>query len=342
MGRQSDLTPSLVGHWYRSHLTPLTAALTPLAWMFGIVVSARRALYRAGLLRSDGVPVPVVVVGNITAGGAGKTPVVIALAQALAARGFHPGVVSRGYGRTSPEATVVDASSPVREVGDEPLLMAQRGLRVAVGARRTEAARALLHAHKGCDVIIADDGLQHYALARDVEIAVIDGARGLGNRRLLPAGPLRETPARLSSVDAIVVNEPVEGVQTRFHASTFAVHVVAREFINVADASRTAALNAFAGQRVHAIAGIAHPARFFATLRALGAEPVTHAFPDHRTFTRDDLPEEASVILMTEKDAVKCAAFADARCWFLRIDAAVDQGLVDLVVARVRSAARAR
>lgn len=342
MGRQSDLPPSLVGHWYRSHLTFLTAALTPLAWVFAIIVSARRALYGARLLGSVKLPVPVIVVGNITAGGAGKTPLVIALAQALAARGFHPGVVSRGYGRTSRDVTVVDATSAAGDVGDEPLLMSQRGLHVAVGARRTEAARALLRAHEECDVIIADDGLQHYALARDLEIAVIDGARGLGNRRLLPAGPLREKPARLSSVDVIVVNEPVDGVQTRFRASTFAMHTVAREFVNVTDASRTAALNAFAGQRVHAIAGIGHPARFFAMLRALGVEPVMHAFRDHHTFTRDDLPDDASVILMTEKDAVKCAAFADARCWFLRIDAAVEQGLVDLVIARVRSGSRAR
>ena len=344
MGRRSDpdLSRRIAGHWYRPNLTLLTAALAPMAWAYGAVVAARRALYRMRVLRSETLPVPVIVVGNITAGGTGKTPLVIALVQALAERGLHPGVVSRGFGRMSSQVQSVAASSQASDVGDEPLLMARRGLHVAVGARRVDAARALLHAYRACDVIVADDGLQHYALERDVEIAVIDGVRALGNRRLIPAGPLREPPARLRGVDAVVVNDPAQGVAMHFDASTFVMRLVPREFVNVADASRTLPLDAFTARRVHAIAGIGHPARFFATLRDLRIDAIVKGFPDHHPMRRDDLPAEASVILMTEKDAVKCAAFGDARCWFLRVEAEVDRRLFDLVLARLPSRAKSR
>ena len=335
------LDERIVGHWYRPHLTLLTAALTPFAWVFGCLVRLRRAWYAGRRSSASALPVAVIVVGNITAGGAGKTPLVIALAQALAARGFHPGVVSRGYGRTTADERIVEASSIAAQVGDEPLLMARRGLHVAVGLRRRDACRALLHAFPGCDVIIADDGLQHYALPRDMEIVVVDGARGLGNRRLLPAGPLREPASRLQEVDAVVINEPQPRMETHFGAPTFTMHLAPREFVSVADATKRLPPNAFAGQRAHAIAAIGHPARYFATLRTLGIEVVPHAFPDHHAIDAQDLPREAGIILMTEKDAVKCCAFADARCWFLRVEAEVDSALFDAASARVQSKRRA-
>jgi len=335
------LDERIVGHWYRPHLTLLTAALTPFAWVFGGLARLRRAMYAARRSTASSLPVPVIVIGNITVGGAGKTPLVIALAQALAARGFHPGVVSRGYGRTSADVRIVEASSSAAQVGDEPLLMARRGLHVAVGSRRRDAGRALLHAFPECDVIVADDGLQHYALPRDMEIAVVDGVRGLGNRRLLPAGPLREPASRLHAVDAVVINEPQARVESDFGAPTFAMHLAPREFVNVAEPTKRLPTNAFAGQCVHAIAAIGHPARYFATLRTLGIEVVPHAFPDHHALDAQDLPREGSVILMTEKDAVKCSAFADARCWFLRVEAEVDSALFDAASARVQSKRRA-
>ena len=195
----------LVRDWYAPRLTPLTTALAPIAPLFRAVTAARRGLYRAGALRSDRLPVPVVVIGNITVGGSGKTPLAIALAEALAARGWHPGLVSRGYGAANSSPRAVTGDDIADQVGDEPLLLARTGFPVWIGVDRPRAARGLLAAHPGCDVIVTDDGLQHYALARDVEIAVVDASRGLGNGLLLPAGPLRESRSRLREVDAVVL-----------------------------------------------------------------------------------------------------------------------------------------
>ena len=194
----------LVAAWYAPKPTVLTRALWPLSIPFGVAVALRRSLYRAGILHAHAIGVPVIVVGNITVGGAGKTPLTLALAQALTDRGRHPGIVSRGYGGSNVAPRAVVAGDDPCEVGDEPLLYANAGLPVWIAHRRAEAARALIAANPQVDVVIADDGLQHYALSRAMEIAVVDGARASGNGMLLPAGPLREPPGRLNEVDAIV------------------------------------------------------------------------------------------------------------------------------------------
>ena len=192
-------------HWYR--ITPLHLILFPISLVFRALVALRRELYLSGFLASHQMLLPVIVVGNISVGGTGKTPLTLALAQQLIARGWHPLIISRGYGRTSPGPQPVRASSTAAQAGDEPLLMAQRDIcPVWVGADRVATACAALQAQPQCDVVLCDDGLQHYRLQRDVEIAVIDGAQGFGNGLMLPAGPLREPVSRLQTVDAAVVN----------------------------------------------------------------------------------------------------------------------------------------
>jgi tetraacyldisaccharide 4'-kinase len=331
----------LVAAWYRPRLTPLTAALTPFAAVFAVTSTLRRALYRSGLIRVQRLPVPVIVVGNITVGGSGKTPLVAALADELAARGWRPGIVSRGHGRTgggnrADAPRLVGRDSDAEHAGDEPVLLAQSGLPVAVARDRPAAARALLAAHPECDVILADDGLQHYRLARDVEIAVIDAARGVGNGWRLPAGPLREAPSRLATVDALVLLVTDAGAHERWPGA-WQMTLAGDTFHRVDAPMLTAAAAAFSGTGVHAVAGIGNPARFFAQLDALGIHAVTHPFRDHHRFAAADLAiAGASAILMTEKDAVKCRAFADDRCWYLPVRAHVDPALVARIEEKIR------
>jgi tetraacyldisaccharide 4'-kinase len=328
--------------WYAPQPTALSAALTPLAWLFGGIVALRRFAYRHRWLRRVRLPVPVVVVGNITAGGAGKTPLVAALVEALRARGFHPGIVSRGYGRTGRDPRAVRAADDACDTGDEPLILAESGVPVWVGSDRAAAGQALLVAHPDVDVIVADDGLQHYALARDVEIAVVDGDRGLGNGHLLPAGPLREPPARLASVDAVVRLRTGRGSVPPI-AGEFAMSHVPLPWQNLVDATRAFDSSTLRDPATVAIAGIAHPARFFDALIADGFAGRTRAFPDHHRYTRDDVAfAGAPAILMTQKDAVKCRAFADARMWMLPIRARIDPALVELVVEKLDGSEVAR
>jgi tetraacyldisaccharide 4'-kinase len=334
-----SLSSRLVNAWYTPRLTLLTAALVPLACAFGAVASTRRALYRAGVLRSHRSPVPVVVVGNITVGGSGKTPLAAALARALAERGWHPGIVSRGHGSARPRASpmLVAPDADANEVGDEPLLLARTGIPVAVAADRVAASRALLSARPLCDVIIADDGLQHYGLARDFEIIVVDAARGLGNGWRLPAGPLREPVARLDEADAVVALT-TPGMSTPWTlCNAWPMALVGDTLHRVADPSQMQPASAFSGAGVHAVAGIGNPDRFFAHLRTLGIVATGHPFPDHHRFAPRDLALPAArAILMTEKDAVKCGAFADERCWYLPVRAHIDPALV----ARIEEALR--
>ncbi len=296
----------------------------------------RGALHAAGILRHSRLPVPVVVVGNITVGGSGKTPLVIHLATALRARGFKPGIISRGYaaieGNASPRE-VEPTSSPATH-GDEPVLIRQRtGCPVFICPQRMAAGHALLQAHPQVDVIISDDGLQHLALARDFEIAVFDG-RGSGNGHLLPAGPLREGVARLKSVDAVVVQGSPEisprGLPMRLEFA---------EFHNLANPSIRCAPGLFAGRHgatVAAVAGIGNPARFFAQLRSLGLTVIEYPFPDHHPYRLADLaPIDAPLILMTEKDALKCRSFADPRIWVAPVDAMVDVHLVESILEKI-------
>jgi tetraacyldisaccharide 4'-kinase len=311
---------------YWDSVNGVSLLLLPLAGVFGLVVGLRRLLYRLGVLRSTGFPVPVVVVGNISVGGTGKTPLVIWLTEYLRGRGWRPGLVSRGYGggaRHWPQQ--VRGDSDPASVGDEAVLLARRGgCPVCVGPDRPAAVAALL-AHSDCDIVISDDGLQHYALRRDLEIAVIDGVRRFGNGWLLPAGPLREPRRRLRSVDLVVVNgaEP--------HRGEYAMRLRRPEVVPLAGQGGPEPLGRFAGQAVHGVAGIGNPERFFDLLRAQGIVVLAHAFPDHHRFRAEDLVFEDPElpVLMTEKDAVKCRRFAAANHWVVRVDAEPDAAFVD-------------
>jgi tetraacyldisaccharide 4'-kinase len=323
-------------HW--QHRTALSYALYPLSLVFRVISALRRGAYASGILRSYRMPVPVVIVGNITVGGTGKTPLVLWLAAFLQRHGMHPGIVSRGYGGGADRPLEVTAHIDTSIAGDEPVLLAARsGCPVWIGRDRVAAARALLAAHPECDVIVADDGLQHYRLARDVEIAVVDGARGLGNGYTLPAGPLREPRARLASVDAVVINSSAANSAER--PNSYVMRLEGGRLRNLADPQRFALPADFTGKRVVAIAGIGHPPRFFAHLEALGMTFEARPFADHHAFQASDLAfPGADAIVMTEKDAVKCAAFASTLHWVLPVDAAPDPQLGTLVLRKLQTA----
>jgi tetraacyldisaccharide 4'-kinase len=293
--------------------------------MFFGVAALRRLAYHLGWLRSERLPVPVVVIGNIIAGGAGKTPLTLWLAQHLVAAGRKPGIVSRGYGRDRGDIRKVGAGATASAVGDEPLLLARRsGCPVYVGSDRAAAACALLAAHPECDLILCDDGLQHYRLRRDVEIAVID-RRGLMNGWPLPAGPLREPAGRLGQVDALVLNgnatAPVKDVPT------YAMRLAGQRFYRLDDPHITCGASALAGQALHAVAGIGEPQRFFDHLTTLGLHFAAHGFPDHHRYVAADLKFTGDAILTTEKDALKCAGLSTLPIWVLPVDAVVEPDL---------------
>lgn len=317
--------------WYGTTLFQLL--LIPVSMVFGLLASLRRLLYRIHILTSYSVPAPVIVVGNISVGGTGKTPLTLALAQQLITHGWHPLIISRGYKSTAQQPYRVESGMSPQQSGDEPLLMAERNLcPVWVGSDRVATARAALQNHSSCDVVLSDDGLQHYRLQRDVEIAVIDGVRKFGNGRLLPAGPLREPLSRLNTVDAVVTNGGT------LFAGQYAMRLDGHSFYNLIDPEIKMSSEDFRDTRNHAIAGIGHPQRFFAHLKSLGIACTPHAFADHHPYVANDLSfTECDAILMTEKDAVKCAAFADARYWVLRVDAEFDSALTDLILRKIRA-----
>jgi tetraacyldisaccharide 4'-kinase len=321
-------------YWYR--LSLLHLFLWPLSLVFFTLSSVRRFLYSNAVLHSDKLPVPVIIVGNINVGGTGKTPFTLWLAQQLLDLGWHPAIISRGYTTAKKKRTDIPCAVQLNDspdvVGDEPLLMVQRNIcPVWIGHNRVAVGRALLRAHPECDVILSDDGLQHYRLQRDIEIVLVDGQRGFGNRFMLPAGPLREPVSRLQSVDIVVVNGgPV-------NAGEYAMQLEGSKFYNLLNPNTLLSANAFAGQQVHAIAGIGHPERFFAHLKQLGINAETHAFPDHHCYTDTDISfNYADAILMTEKDAVKCVSFATEQCWVLRVDAQIDPALAQLIIEKIK------
>ena len=340
---------SLENHWYR--ITPLHLILFPVSLLFRLLVALRRALYRGRILSSYKLAVPVIVIGNISAGGTGKTPLTLALAQQFIDRGWHPLIVSRGYGGGAQQPKQVDADSVAQQVGDEPLLMARRNLcPVWIGKDRAAAAQAALQAHPQCDVVLCDDGLQHYRLQRDVEVAVVDGMRGFGNGFMLPAGPLREPVARLQSVDAVVINGGETSAADLFKQGAmnlaptigrYAMRLSGEIFHNLLDPGKTATAGHFHKLNNHAVAGIGHPPRYFRHLQTLDIPFTPHAFPDHHPYSAADLAfAGCDAILLTEKDAVKCAAFADARYWVLRVDAQLDPALVDHILRKIESHGR--
>lgn len=309
-------------HWYRR--SALSTALWPLSIAFGAGVAVRRALYRAGVLASDRLPVPVVVVGNRVVGGAGKTPLTLWIAQALSRRGRRPAIVSRGYGGSEAGPVEVPPGGDWRRYGDEPVLLAEaRVAPVWIGRQRAAAARALLAAHPSCDVVLCDDGLQHYALARDVEIAVVD-ARGNGNGFLLPAGPLREPAGR--RVDAVVGHGA---------PGDFSMRLEPADFVRVVDGAAVAP-HALRARRLHAVAGIGYPQRFFDTLASMGLVFTPHPFPDHHAYAPADLAfPDCDAVLMTEKDAVKCRDLGRDDLVALRVAVRVDEALADFIIERI-------
>jgi tetraacyldisaccharide 4'-kinase len=339
----------LQGEWQR--LGGGALIFLPFAAAFGAFTALRRALYRARVLPSWRAPVPVVVVGNISVGGTGKTPLTLAVVDMLQRHGWNPGVVARGYGRVPPREhdprgvvrVYPDLATP-ELFGDEPVLIARRSrVPVYISPDRPAAARELLAAHPEVDVIVSDDGLQHYALARDVELAVVDAERGFGNRLLLPSGPLREPVSRLRSVDAAIVNG---GHRDDVSAPRqFTMRLGHERFVSLGG-QREATPEEFAtiarGHAVAAVAGIGNPARFFEHLAALGVQAREHPFDDHHGYQPADLKlRGADLIVMTEKDAVKCAAFADTRMWFLRVEAILPPEFEEFLLGRL-AAHRAR
>ncbi|GMR17382.1 MAG: tetraacyldisaccharide 4'-kinase [Gammaproteobacteria bacterium] len=323
--------------------------LLPLSYVYGAIAGFRRALYERGILKIQTAAAPVVIIGNITAGGTGKTPLTVWLAEQLQQRGLRPGVVLRGYGADVGDAPLrVSADSDAGLVGDEALLLARR-LRcpVVVHPDRLAAANAVVAL--GANVVLADDGLQHYGLARDFEIAVIDAARGFGNKRLLPAGPLREPIARLETVDTVAVQQghdtgkvlrrEGDPTELQFRLVPSGVHSMH------SDAVRD--LQDFRGQKMHAVAGIGNPERFFRMLEAHGVEIIKHALPDHAAISQDDLEfDDGLQVIMTEKDAVKCQRLDTDRCWYVAVSVefndARSRSLLDVLHNDLRHAIAAR
>ncbi len=330
--------------WYERSWNLLSMLFLPLSWLFGAVIALRRLAFRCGIVAGEKVSRPVIVVGNITAGGTGKTPLTLWLAEQLCGKGFRPGIILRGYRGNSPSwpRDATPDSDPA-EVGDEAVLLARlsRGIVVA-GPDRVAAARRAIDL--GADVILADDGLQHYRLARDIEIAVVDAGRGIGNGRLLPAGPLREGVSRLQQVDVVAVRAGLSPVAetwskaVRGKASSVISFVVRATGVRSLHSGKVLPLAAFQGQLVHVVCGIGNPEGFFATLRESGIAMTTHTLPDHATITSADLSfGDAAPVLMTEKDAVKCKGFDDARLWAVTAQAEIEAGQAAILMSIVET-----
>lgn len=319
--------------WARTGV--LTLLLLPLAALFSLVAGARRLAYRRGWLASVAVGVPVVVVGNITAGGSGKTPLTIWLVEHLRARGLRPGVVSRGYGGSARGCVEVGPASDAATVGDEPLLVQRRtGAPVVVGRDRVAAVRTLLARHPGVDVVVSDDGLQHYRLRRDLELAVVDAAVGLGNGWPLPAGPLREPARRLRTVDAVLRVVRGEADGRPLEVASWRVDTRPGRAWRLLDPGESRALAELPGHDWLAVAGIGRPQGFFDMLARAGLRFSARAYPDHHLFRPGELPAGRPV-LMTEKDAVKCFAFAETDWWAVSLDVAPEAGFADWLDARL-------
>jgi tetraacyldisaccharide 4'-kinase len=303
--------------WYKKSL--LTTFLLPLSWLFCLIVILRRMAYDHGIFKRCRILVPVVVVGNISVGGSGKTPLVIKLVEILKEAGYLPGVISRGYkGNAKKWPQQVRPDSDPDMVGDEAVLISRHcSSPMAVGPDRVAAARALLE-HSDCDIIISDDGLQHYALERDIEIVVVDGVRRHGNGHCLPAGPLREPIKRLEEVDIVVSN----GIAGRHE---YAMSLKGSMATNLVNNENTCSLDRFKGRPVHAVAGVGNPARFFTHLRSFGLTLIEHPMPDHHRYLETDLQFNDDLpVIMTEKDAVKCGRIANDSCWYVPVDAEID------------------
>ena len=326
---KKTLSRWLLDVWYKDPF--IGVWLMPLGFLFSDFVKFRKFLYRIGVLKKHTLPVPVIVIGNITVGGTGKTPLIIWLAGLLKDEGFKPGIISRGYGGQAESwPQWVDANSTAENVGDEALLIAkQSGCPMAVSPTRIDAAKLLLE-KSDCNVILSDDGLQHYALNRDIEIAVIDGERRFGNSYCLPAGPLREPIERLQSVDFIVVN----GEKTE--DNEFSMQITGNTAVNLVTGQQKP-LQEFSAIGCRALAGIGNPDRFFKLLESAGLTCKTHSFPDHYKFQRSDISfPDSEPVLMTEKDAVKCMTFASDQHWYVPVKAVPEAGFAEQLLKLLR------
>lgn len=313
-------------YWYSKSAVVLL--LLPLSWIYCGLSSVRRWLYRLEILKSSSVPVPVVVVGNIMVGGTGKTPLLIELCDLLESNGLKPGVISRGYkGEFCGEMILTEDSTP-EEVGDEPFIIFKRTrCPVSVGKNRVAAARLLLDKHK-CDVILSDDGLQHYKMKRDCEVAIVDTNRMHGNGYCLPAGPLREPVKRLRSVDLVV-----------YHGDAGQDYSFSLEFSSAVNllTGEIRSIEKFKDKKVHAIAGIGHPSRFFDQLRYNGLNVIEHPFQDHHIFKESDLDfNDKNIILMTEKDAVKCSFYNNNNAWYIPVSARLSKNLASRFIDDIK------
>ncbi|MNF62331.1 Tetraacyldisaccharide 4'-kinase [compost metagenome] len=310
------ISDRLLAAWYAGH--PALKLLAPLEWLYRRVVTAKRERFLAGEGEIYQPPIPLIVVGNITVGGTGKTPLILWMIEHCQRAGLRVGVVSRGYGATPPQLPWrVEPEQSAAVAGDEPLLIVQRtGVPLMIDPDRSQAVQALLAAEP-LDLILSDDGMQHYRLARDLELVLIDAARGLGNKRCLPAGPLREPIERLQSVDAVLFN----GAETD-RDEGFAFRLQPTALVNLLTGERRGLEHFSAGQALHAVAGIGNPQRFFNTLETLHWQPVAHAFADHAEYSASALNFMPPLpLVMTEKDAVKCRSFAAQDWWYLAVDA---------------------
>jgi len=325
----------LVNAWYND--ARWVKLLRPLSAVFGLVSSTRRKWLQKSERQYKSV-LPLIVIGNVTAGGTGKTPLVIYLAQQLQELGFEPGIVSRGYGAKPPEHPfAVTPKTSHEEAGEEPLMIArQTQCPVIIDPDRVSAVK-FLEARYDCDVIISDDGMQHYSLGRDFEIAVIDGQRGFGNGFLLPAGPLREKPDRLHSVDLVVCNGdsrfelPVDTMHMHLEA-THLVHMKDSKFLSV----KNEILKSLTARKVHALAGIGNPERFFNSLCSCGFDIITHMFRDHHLYTKEDITFDDDLdVVMTEKDAMKCSKFCGEQHWYLKVVARLPDGFMTAITNKL-------
>jgi tetraacyldisaccharide 4'-kinase len=325
---------SLDVYWYSQN--PVAWLLLPISWFYCALVILRRWLYRIGIIKSYRISVPLVIVGNISVGGTGKTPLLIALCDLLKKQGIKPGIVSRGYGGSFTGERLVDDTDAAEDVGDEPFLIAKRTqCPVAVGKNRVAAAELLLKKHT-CDIVLSDDGLQHYRMRRDLEIAVVDVKRQFGNEFCLPAGPLRESVGRLKSVDMIIYHGETSSDNCFMLEFSEAINLLTREARPV---------TSFRDAPVHAVAGIGHPERFFDQLENADLTVIRHPFPDHYGFNESDLKfdeeNEKSTLLMTEKDAVKCDKFATENNWYIPVTAKLSEQLVSNFLEKIKQSINA-
>lgn len=327
MIRKSSFVLSFVDNWWSKHISILSFLLLPWSILFLTIVVMRRWCYRFGLKKSTVFNVPVIIIGNIVVGGTGKTPLVIYLAQLMKQQGYHPGIVSHGYGvkKIIEPIEVLSHNNPAK-VGDEPVLITKRAdCPMVISVDRVAAVQHLLEIYH-CDVVLSDDGMQHYALARDIEIVVVDGARRFGNKLCLPAGPLREPLNRLNKVDWIVCNGKLLSKSSRYFDQSVLMQLSPKNIVSVREPDKHFDIDYFKDFKVHAVAGIGNPKRFFDELREMGLEIIEHPFSDHYRFTRKDIDfGPKSAVIMTEKDAVKCYEFVDDRYFFVPVAASLPE-----------------